>query len=148
MRICKNNSFCQNALKVSPEELQNAEKEWIRYVQTEIRTDWRTAYRRLGVQLSKDGIIVVGSRMVEWLKLTWNQTEFVLLPPKSKYTELYMRSVHNMNHAGVEYVLAKIRSKYWIPGARRFLKLVARQCVVCRKKKKAIHSQIMGSLPE
>jgi hypothetical protein len=53
-----------------------------------------------------------------------------------------------MNHAGVEYVLAKIRSKYWIPGARRFLKLVAWQCVVCRKKKKAIHSQIMGSLPE
>jgi hypothetical protein len=148
MRICKNKGFCQNALKVSPEELQNAEKEWIRYVQTEIRTDWRTAYRRLGVQLSKDGIIVVGSRMVEWLKSTWNQTEFVLLPPKSKYTELYMRSVHNMNHAGVEYVLAKIRSKYWIPGARRFLKLVARQCVVCRKKKKAIHSQIMGSLPE
>ena len=49
MRICENKSFCQNALKVSPEELQNAEKEWIRYVQTEIRTDWRTAYRRLGV---------------------------------------------------------------------------------------------------
>ena len=122
MRICKNKSFCQNALKVSPEELQNAEKEWIRYVQTEIRTDWRTAYRRLGIQLSKDGIIVVGSRMVEWLKSTWNRTEFGLLPPKSKYTELYMRSVHNMNHDGVEYVLAKIRSKYWIPGARRFLK--------------------------
>ena len=59
MRICKNKRFCQNALKVSPEELQNAEKKWIRYVQIEIQTDWRTAYRRLGVQLSKDGIIVV-----------------------------------------------------------------------------------------
>jgi hypothetical protein len=68
----------------------------------------------MSIQLSKDGIIVVGSRMVEWLKSTWNQTEFVLLPPKSKDTELYMRSVHNMNHAGVEYMLSKIRSKYWI----------------------------------
>jgi hypothetical protein len=37
MRICKNKCFCQNASKVSAKEFQNAEKEWIRYVQTEIR---------------------------------------------------------------------------------------------------------------
>ena len=36
IRICKNKLFCQNASKVSAEEFQNAEKEWIRYVQTEI----------------------------------------------------------------------------------------------------------------
>ena len=59
-----------------------------------------------------------------------------------------MRSVHDMNHAGVEYVLAKIRSNRWIPGARRFLKLVARQCAICPKRKKAVQSQIMGSITE
>jgi hypothetical protein len=31
-----------------------------------------------------------------------------------------IRSVHDMNHAEVEYVLAKIRSKYWIPGSAGF----------------------------
>jgi 2-iminoacetate synthase ThiH len=72
----------------------------------------------------------LGSRMVELLRLTWNQTEFVLLPLKAKYTELYMRSIHDMNHAGVEYILATIRCNRWIPGARIFLKLVARQCAI------------------
>ena len=59
-----------------------------------------------------------------------------------------MRSVHNMNHAGVEYVLAKIRSNRWIPAACRFLKLVARRRAICPKRKKAIQSQIMGSITE
>ena len=83
----------------------------------------------------------VGFRMVELLRSTWNQTEFVLLPPKAKYTRLCMRSVHDMNN-----LLAKIRSNRWIPGARRFLKLVARQCAICLKRKKAVQSQIMGSI--
>jgi hypothetical protein len=37
------------------------EHERLSNIQKEIWTDWRTAYRRLGVQLSKDGIIAVGS---------------------------------------------------------------------------------------
>ena len=45
-------------------------------------------------------------------------------------------------------MLAKKRSNRWITGACRFLKLVARRRAICPKRKKAIQSQIMGSITE
>jgi hypothetical protein len=47
-----------------------AEKEWIEYLQTDLASDWKTSFKRLGAKISEDGIIVVGSRMTEWLKAT------------------------------------------------------------------------------
>ena len=121
IRICKRKSFRQNAFRISPDEIHSAEREWVRYIQSDIlaRKDWRTTYQRLRVELSHEGLIVVGSRMAEWLKATWNRTDFILLPAESGFSELYMRSIHDANHAGIELTLAKIRSQYWIPGARK-----------------------------
>ncbi|XP_033730738.1 uncharacterized protein LOC117320185 [Pecten maximus] len=147
MRIVKRGTLRQNAKIISSCEINEAERMWIKYTQNDMRPDWKMAYQRLGVIRNPDGFIVVGSRLSEWMKASWNQTEFILLPPKAKFTELVMKSCHNEDHTGVEATLAKLRSKYWVPGARKFLKMIKRQCVTCRRKEKICHTQAMRSLP-
>ncbi|VDI10019.1 Hypothetical predicted protein [Mytilus galloprovincialis] len=104
-------------------------------------------YRRLGVQTNSDGIITVGQRMQEWMKRTWNQTEFILLPNSHPFIKLIVASFHSEDHSGVDTTLAKLRSRYWIPGVRRIIKLVKKRCIICRKREKKIVGQQMGMLP-
>lgn len=85
--------------------------------------------------------------MAEWLKATWNRTEFVLLPPKYDIARLYLLSIHNTEHCGIDATLAKALNKFWIPGARRLIKAIRKRCVICRKKQKIIQGQTMGVLP-
>jgi hypothetical protein len=147
MAIAKKRSVRIDVGSLSASDYEAAEKKWIKYLQTDIASDWKTSFKRLGAEISDDGIIVVGSRMAEWLKATWNQTEFILLPPKSNFTRLYLLSMHNKDHFEVEATLAKVRSKCWIPGVRRMIKTIRKSCVTCRKKQRIIYSQKMGTLP-
>lgn len=91
-------------------------------------------------------VVVVGSRMAEWLKATWNRTEFVLLPPKYELARLYLLSIHNKDHCGIDATLANAR-KFWIPRVRRLIRAIRKRCVTCRKKQKIIQRQTMGVLP-
>jgi hypothetical protein len=59
--------------------LISSKLEWIRVLQREITNDWRRKYQRLGPEMNEQGIIVVGKRLTEWMKNTWNRTEIVLL---------------------------------------------------------------------
>jgi hypothetical protein len=85
--------------------------------------------------------------MAEWINQSCNQREFFLLRRKGRFTELIVRSVHGKDHAGLEVTLAKIRSRYWIPGVRKIIRRVKDNCVVCRKRDKVTVQQQMGVLP-
>ena len=98
--------------------------------------------------MNEQGIIVVGKRLTEWMKNTWNRTEIVLLPNKGRFVWLYIQSVHEHDHAGIDITLAKVRRKFWIPGIRRTVKLIKRQCIVCRRRNKKCVGQEMGPLPQ
>ena len=130
------------------DQLKNAEIYWIKAVQRGIFEDWRTRYKRLGPSLNSDDVIIVGQRMAKWLKDNWNQDSFILLPAEHALTKLYVRHVHNMDHGGVETTLAKIQTKFWIPGVRRLIKLVRNTCVTCRKVNKQLQGQVMGQIVE
>ena len=147
LKIARSKSFRQNVNKMNAQDLLDAEHEWIEYVQQDMKSDWRTSFKRLGAEVNDKGIVVVGSRMAEWLKSTWNRSEFVLLPSGSNFAKLHMLTLHNKDHCGVDAALAKLRSKFWIPGARRILKAIRNRCVVCRKRQKIVHGQKMGTLP-
>jgi hypothetical protein len=54
--------------------LSGTELEWIRVLRREITNDWRRNYQRLGPEMNEQGIIVVGKRLTEWMKNTWNRT--------------------------------------------------------------------------
>jgi hypothetical protein len=147
MQIAKTKSFKNVTRNITAEDLVNAELEWIRVLQREITNDWRRNYQRLGPEMNEQGIIVVGKRLTEWMKNTWNRTEIVLLPNKGRFVWLYIQSVHEHDHAGIDVTLAKVRRKFWIPGIRRTVKLIKRQCIVCRRRNEKCVGQEMGPLP-
>ena len=87
--------------------------------------------RNLNLFLS-DGIIRCGGR-IHYSNVD-NSTKFpILLPPKSWLSVLLIRDIHYKFHAGMGQVLSTLRSKYWLPRGRQNVKLVLRDCVICKK---------------
>ena len=137
------------AIETEPtvQQVISAEVLWIRHVQKQLLAiDWQTRFRRLGPSMNSNGLIVVGQRMSKWLKDNWNQDSFILLPACHKFTKLYIHHVHSIDHAGVEVTLAKVQSKFWVPGSRKIIRQIKSRCVICRKIEKTVQTQSMGEL--
>ena len=132
----------------STEDVQRAELYLVKNAQASLPPDWEKRYKRLGPKMREDGIITVGSRMAKWLKDDWNCSQFILLPPKDPFSELYLSHIHNEDHCGVESSLARVQVKYWILGARKTMKSIRKRCVLCRRIDKFCTSQCMGELPK
>ena len=57
----------------------------------------------------------------------------VILPPKSILCTLIVRFIHaQCLHTGTQEALNEVRDNYWIPRGRQTVKIVIKQCVVCR----------------
>ena len=63
------------------------------------------------------------------------QTKYpTLLPAKCYLSTLIIRHTHNKGfHGGINYTLALLRQKWWIPKARQTIRSILRKCVVCLK---------------
>ena len=87
------------------------------------------------------------SSKVEYLPF---DTRFpVLLPTKHNVTELIVRHFQETgNHQGTNYTLAQRSSKYWIIVAREQIRECERSCVVCKRRKAKVTTQIMAPLPK
>ena len=127
-------------------EKEKAEREMVKFIQQDI-PDWKKRYRRLGPEKSDEGLVVVGVRMSKWLKDSWNPGLFVLLPLKNRFTVLYAKHIHDLDHAAVNTTVTKIRSKYWVRRCAPLVRTIKSKCIICRKKDKALAGQIMGPLP-
>ena len=92
-------------------------------------------------------MIAVGQRIPRWLKINYDQNEMLLLPPQDPFTLLLVRDQHEKDHLGVDATVAKIRTRFWIPGLKKIVKQMRRSCVECRKLNKRTQGQIMGQLP-
>ena len=128
----------------SGESTNAAEKFLILEVQKGLR-DWKDKYRCLGPSI-QDGYIVVGQRISKWLKDNWNQDYFILLPANHPFTRLYISYLHYSDHAGIETTLAKLQSRFWVPGAIKIIKSIKKKCVYCRKLSETISGQSMGQV--
>ena len=72
-----------------------------------------------------------------------------ILPKDLHVTELILRDIHeNVGHSGRNYVLSKLRLKYWIPGAHAAIRRVLSKCVACRRSHGAPGQQQMADLPQ
>ena len=123
-----------------------AENEWIKFVQIELGTESVKQYKRLGPWLNESGLIVVGERFAEYLKMPWNQHELVLLPNKHRFTYLYVMMIHNEDHT-IETAVAKVRRKFWIPQIMKIMRKIKYECIDCRRRDKKVIQQKMSSLP-
>ena len=63
--------------------------------------------------MNKDGLIRVGHRL-KHANIPYNWKHNVISPKDNHVSELIARKYHNNSHFGTEYLLAKLRKKYWI----------------------------------
>ena len=146
--ISKKKTFKGILNTLTSDDMKEAEMYWVRMAQSEFREDWNKRFKRLGPSKDEKDIIVVGERISNWLKDNWNQSKFILLPQNHRFTRLYIAHLHNIDHGGVDLTLAKLQSKYWVPRARKVIKLIKKNCVTCRKVDKLLVGQQIGQLPE
>ncbi|UYV84341.1 hypothetical protein LAZ67_X001896 [Cordylochernes scorpioides] len=87
----------------------------------------------LKTKVQSDGLMYIET------KLLYNQNpeEFrkpVLLPCDHPITEQLIRETHLNNcHAGVHFLLSKLREKFWILNVRKTIKRVVRGCIICKR---------------
>ncbi|XP_045139268.1 uncharacterized protein LOC123520764 [Portunus trituberculatus] len=146
MNVGEMRSFKGIGRRITSDDLKKAENLWILVCQKHL-TNWEVTFKRLG-PTTKDGVIVVGQRIANWLKMNWNRETFVLLPADHDFTRLYINHLHNSDHGGVESTLCKLQEKFWVPRARKIIKSIKSRCVTCRKLEGKVEKQYMGPIRE
>ncbi|XP_035715513.1 uncharacterized protein LOC110859590 [Folsomia candida] len=113
-------------------ELIQAEKTMFRFVQSETLQARDSMIGGLRVEI-KDGLICVKTK----LQNRQDSVGFrypVLLPSSYPLVEQLIREEHILNqHAGVQFLMGRIREKCWILQGRRAIKKVVSACVTCRR---------------
>ena len=86
-------------------------------------------------------IIMVGQRIARWLKMSRNKETFILLPYYHSLTEVYISSVHNLDHKGIESILANAwlaASPFYHTGLDLFSSFTVSDAVKRRTRRKAV----------
>ncbi len=120
--------------KLKVTELKNAELEWIRSAQGDLKKqdNFKQLVSELGVK-EDGGILRCVGRLVH-SDLELNARRPVILPRQHRLTRLIIEECHKrVQHSGVRATLAELRSKYWVPKGRQVVKKVLGECVVCKK---------------
>ena len=144
------------------EELQSAEKAILIYLQrrhyaNEVHhlksnengcISSRSPIYNLKPFKDKDGLLKVKGRLQN-ADILNTAKHPIILPRDTHVTELIERYVHEWEskHLGREYVLSKIRQKYWIPRCRPLLNKVLQNCVLCKRLRGKLQCQRMANLP-
>ena len=102
--------------------------------ETRVSRAMKGFFKDHGVFLDKElNVLRVTTRLQESLKP--KDTVYpILLPPKDRFTILYIRKIHEDNgHAGIPQTLSYLRLGVWVPQGRSIVKYVLRRCNPCRK---------------
>ena len=75
------------------------------------------------------------------------------LPIETRYpwvTKLIIKQCHEDGHhsTGTVHTLAVLSARYWIISAREVIREVEKDCVVCRRRKAKLATQVMAPLPD
>jgi len=133
---------------VTRKNIEEAENVWINGAQLSILDEFKKgAYNRFGAE-KRNGIIVVGKRIEEWLTSNYDSKYPILMPYKHPISKLYASYQHNRSHQGVAAITSKVRRKFWILQLPKMIKSIKFNCATCKKLDKVTETQIMGPLPE
>ena len=74
----------------------------------------------------------------------------VILPRTSGVTKLIIKQCHEDGYhsTGTNHTIATLSAKYWIILAREAIREVEKDCVVCRRRKAELATQVMAPLPD
>ncbi len=93
------------------------------------------------------GLLKVGGRLSR-SQLPEETKHPILLPRRSHITDLIIRDTHQrLSHAGRNFVIAKLRERYWIPSINAAVRYHIHRCVPCRRFRRPCSVQKMADLP-
>jgi hypothetical protein len=102
----------------------------------------------LNPQLDQDGVMRVGGRIREHPSMPWCMQCPIILPKNDYITDLIIQREHERNHMfGTNYLMGKLKERFWILSARSQIQLVTRRCLRCKRLKHQVLTQQMGLLP-
>ena len=102
-------------------------------------------FKDLIITRDEDGLVYVSGRTAS---ANYNPEKLVLLSPKHPCTRLILKAMHEVNHRGINYTVARSRIWYWIPQAAKIVKSIKNKCVQCRRLAASAMKQIMSPLPD
>ena len=123
-----------NKDRLSVQEIENAEIEWIKAAQKTLKShpDYRKYKEQLCV-IEQNEILVCQGRL-EYSELDPSAKNPILLPKNHRFTELVVIDCHEkVHHCKVNATLAELRSRYWVTKGRQFVTKVIRKYFICRK---------------
>jgi hypothetical protein len=95
----------------------------------------------------KTGAMRVGGR-IKHANLSHSVRNPFVLNAKHPLVKSIVRETHQKNgHAAQQTLLAILRQKYWIVGAKNLIRKVCHECVICFRVKPRQMEQFMGDLP-
>lgn len=140
-------------------DLNEAESEIVKYVQMQyFKEDIMTLKEQKGVKRNsplhklnpvlQDGVMRVGGRLSR-SAMPAELKQPLILPKQSHVAPLVLRNIHEVTaHAGRNHMLAKLREKFWIPGASGAIRKLLSKCITCRRLHSPAGRQMMSDLPE
>ena len=144
---------------ISVVELENAEHDLVRYVQSQ-KFASEIAIIKRGKQLRQksslyqlnpivvEGVLRVGGRL-DNVNFNFDLRHPIILPQCSHLTFLIIDHSHSklVGHSGVNATLCELSQKFWIVHAKVVVLKVINNCVVCRKCNARSEQQYMSDLP-
>ena len=101
----------------------------------------------LNAFLDNDGLLRVGGRLSQSMK-DYESCHPLILHGKHHLSTLIIQSEHKrLCHAGPKLTLGSLQDLYHIIGARRVVRKLIHDCVVCKRASPKITTQVMGQLP-
>lgn len=158
-RARKTNKTGEKSSILEPEELESATSLLIKLCQQQHFTEdisniTETGYcnkkskiKSLNPFIDGHGILRVGGRL-ENSDFGFDKKHPIILPYGSRLAQWIIDDAHkNLMHGGNQLTLAQIRHRYWIPGAKRAVKMQINRCITCHRFRAKATQQLMGSLP-
>lgn len=94
------------------------------------------------------GVMRVGGRLTR-ASMADEAKHPLILPKHCHVSDLVLHSVHEVTvHGGRNYMLSRLRQRYWIPSAGVVIRTILSKCVVCRRLHAAPGQQQMADLPQ
>ncbi|XP_071056518.1 uncharacterized protein [Onthophagus taurus] len=153
-RIFSKSSYVSDVL--TPDEVDKALMFWVQECQ---QLSFRKEIRELlgGRVISKssplfrlspfvdgNGFLRIAGRL-RFANLEWDEKHPLILPKRSRVTELLIDSHHRRTlHGGTQLILSSIRRRFWIVGGRVPVRTFIQRCMVCAKQRVVTSQQLMG----
>ena len=117
--------------KISIEEFNEAEGLILKLIQTEEFNDPAKDLRGMKVSRDNDGLYTVNTKITHDLESFQSP---VLLPAKHALVELLIKQCHlDYCHAGTQFLMSKLRERFWILRGRKTISRVINKCTTCQR---------------